>query len=105
MAEPHDGHFSGMWNFLRGHLSSDRKSTRLNSSHTVISYAVFCLKKKKTDTYCHDSLEVSRVLVAQGARWLAVSSVDEVVKRRCGVIRQTRILFMGVFLSYERYAL
>src|SRR5438034_7412986 len=28
--------------------SPDRKSTRLNSSHTVISYAVFCLKKKKT---------------------------------------------------------
>src|SRR5436190_16114367 len=28
-------------------LDSDRKSTRLNSSHTVISYAVFCLKKKK----------------------------------------------------------
>src|SRR5438034_4968561 len=27
----------------------DRKSTRLNSSHTVISYAVFCLKKKKND--------------------------------------------------------
>src|SRR5438034_3864324 len=27
--------------------NSDRKSTRLNSSHTVISYAVFCLKKKK----------------------------------------------------------
>src|SRR5438034_8615858 len=28
-------------------LIPDRKSTRLNSSHTVISYAVFCLKKKK----------------------------------------------------------
>src|SRR5690349_23978525 len=28
----------------------DRKSTRLNSSHVEISYAVFCLKKKKTDT-------------------------------------------------------
>src|SRR5438132_9163041 len=27
--------------------NTDRKSTRLNSSHTVISYAVFCLKKKK----------------------------------------------------------
>src|SRR5438132_10086002 len=27
----------------------DRKSTRLNSSHTVISYAVFCLKKKKIE--------------------------------------------------------
>src|SRR5438034_6427031 len=30
-----------------GGVDSDRKSTRLNSSHTVISYAVFCLKKKK----------------------------------------------------------
>src|SRR5438034_8754489 len=29
------------------HAPVDRKSTRLNSSHTVISYAVFCLKKKK----------------------------------------------------------
>src|SRR5438034_1651414 len=28
-------------------VGRDRKSTRLNSSHTVISYAVFCLKKKK----------------------------------------------------------
>src|SRR5438034_4048145 len=28
-------------------VTRDRKSTRLNSSHTVISYAVFCLKKKK----------------------------------------------------------
>src|SRR5947207_10909619 len=30
----------------------DRKSTRLNSSHTVISYAVFCLKKKKNNFNC-----------------------------------------------------
>src|SRR5688572_32117289 len=29
----------------------DRKSTRLNSSHSQISYAVFCLKKKKTHNY------------------------------------------------------
>src|SRR5256885_11906585 len=29
------------------HVNADRKSTRLNSSHLVISYAVFCLKKKK----------------------------------------------------------
>src|SRR5258708_30345365 len=29
------------------HLALDRKSTRLNSSHQIISYAVFCLKKKK----------------------------------------------------------
>src|SRR5690554_7024385 len=31
--------------------AEDRKSTRLNSSHVRISYAVFCLKKKRT--YCH----------------------------------------------------
>src|SRR5258708_25820829 len=31
----------------REHALSDRKSTRLNSSHQIISYAVFCLKKKK----------------------------------------------------------
>src|SRR5258708_21912036 len=30
--------------------SGDRKSTRLNSSHQIISYAVFCLKKKTNDT-------------------------------------------------------
>src|SRR5260221_4630663 len=33
--------------------SGDRKSTRLNSSHTVISYAVFCLKKQVTTTELH----------------------------------------------------
>src|SRR5256885_3451116 len=32
---------------LRADYLADRKSTRLNSSHLVISYAVFCLKKKK----------------------------------------------------------
>src|SRR2546430_5604006 len=32
---------------LRRELQEDRKSTRLNSSHSQISYAVFCLKKKK----------------------------------------------------------
>src|SRR2546430_7321073 len=33
----------------RRDVALDRKSTRLNSSHSQISYAVFCLKKKKTD--------------------------------------------------------
>src|SRR5437667_6052309 len=33
-----------------GALTADRKSTRLNSSHITISYAVFCLKKKKKKT-------------------------------------------------------
>src|SRR5438132_7107900 len=34
----------------QGARAEDRKSTRLNSSHTVISYAVFCLKKKKNQS-------------------------------------------------------
>src|SRR2546429_6213063 len=37
------GEIGGVWNRLK----LDRKSTRLNSSHGYISYAVFCLKKKK----------------------------------------------------------
>src|SRR3712207_7768122 len=36
--------------FLQNPTRLDRKSTRLNSSHANISYAVFCLKKKKTRT-------------------------------------------------------
>src|SRR2546422_4610113 len=41
-------------------LARDRKSTRLNSSHGYISYAVFCLKKKKIDTSHHvDSVQVT----------------------------------------------
>src|SRR5438876_7897086 len=40
---------------LRSGLVIDRKSTRLNSSHPSISYAVFCLKKKKNNR--HDSTE------------------------------------------------
>src|SRR5947207_5552507 len=37
---------SDAWDQLASAVEEDRKSTRLNSSHTVISYAVFCLKKK-----------------------------------------------------------
>src|SRR5450432_258599 len=37
-------------------LAEDRKSTRLNSSHDQISYAVFCLKKKKSRAGCRGAL-------------------------------------------------
>src|SRR5438034_7737119 len=40
----------------------DRKSTRLNSSHTVISYAVFCLKKKKKKNKHKDTENTQEVL-------------------------------------------
>src|SRR2546429_7217469 len=44
-----------VWPFLLRveFLAADRKSTRLNSSHGYISYAVFCLKKKKKSTTCN----------------------------------------------------
>src|SRR5256885_8840452 len=41
---PRDGDLRPAWGLF---TFTDRKSTRLNSSHLVISYAVFCLKKKK----------------------------------------------------------
>src|SRR2546429_2702869 len=44
----------------RDGLYGDRKSTRLNSSHGYISYAVFCLKKKQTKV-CHGASFVSPV--------------------------------------------
>src|SRR2546430_6200820 len=40
---------------LRMEEEIDRKSTRLNSSHSQISYAVFCLKKKKNNTHFSES--------------------------------------------------
>src|SRR2546426_4136821 len=43
---------------------ANRKSTRLNSSHLVISYAVFCLKKKKRTNACRTSQQKNlRILV------------------------------------------
>src|SRR5690348_17604502 len=46
------GNFScGAFSSCRQAMSGDRKSTRLNSSHPSISYAVFCLKKKKSRDY------------------------------------------------------
>src|SRR5256885_6219859 len=49
-AAPRFGELTFGWHLTRGDKNAvvtDRKSTRLNSSHLVISYAVFCLKKKK----------------------------------------------------------
>src|SRR5256885_16293138 len=54
LAEPVRRHGREQWRALcatrHSRPARDRKSTRLNSSHLVISYAVFCLKKKKYDT-------------------------------------------------------
>src|SRR5256886_7220478 len=52
--------------WFRGFHIQDRKSTRLNSSHSQISYAVFCLKKKKrTQNNSHDQkfIDVFYILI------------------------------------------
>src|SRR2546426_8640497 len=54
------------WTLIRCRRSSpDRKSTRLNSSHLVISYAVFCLKKKHIllvgALHCHGYIRASTI--------------------------------------------
>src|SRR5260221_9421602 len=66
----HHGYFQYFENkyilphILKSHHSKDRKSTRLNSSHTVISYAVFCLKTKEhtSELQSHSDL-VCRLLL------------------------------------------
>src|SRR2546429_6890554 len=53
---PGGGNVTVFTSFLFCHLpKSDRKSTRLNSSHGYISYAVFCLKKKKKKSDHYDT--------------------------------------------------
>src|SRR2546427_2014666 len=42
-------------------VAGDRKSTRLNSSHSQISYAVFCLKKKKSDREVTNSRTIHNI--------------------------------------------
>src|SRR3989454_3839191 len=59
---------------LREDLPGDRKSTRLNSSHLVISYAVFCLKKKKKKAEHAAPADVAtNQRRAAGGRWVALT--------------------------------
>src|SRR5256886_11061081 len=47
--------YAGLLDLGYAAFFADRKSTRLNSSHSQISYAVFCLKQKKPEhAHCHD---------------------------------------------------
>src|SRR3954466_7143010 len=65
-------------------LFRDRKSTRLNSSHTIISYAVFCLKKKKTrrkSSSRGDAYVVAASPRARHARWVCCSVLHPPLRR------------------------
>src|SRR3954467_10174214 len=60
----------------------DRKSTRLNSSHTIISYAVFCLKKNIRHTAPHAAHLFSRGCCPQVAHPASVRPPCQLVSRR-----------------------
>src|SRR3954462_2751602 len=74
---------------------SDRKSTRLNSSHTIISYAVFCLKKKKTTMRQNSKIaaELPRVKHYQDEHATAAHNYHPAG-------RSTAPLFLGCFFFF-----
>jgi len=72
---------------------------------SVVGPGVDVLGVVKADAYGHGAIEVARVLAAEGARWLAVSSVDEGATLRAAGVSAPRILVMGGFLPFEEAAL
>jgi alanine racemase len=82
-------------------VSRDQIARNYRNVRSVVGPQVDVAAVVKADAYGHGALEVSRVLVAEGARWLAVSSVEEGVALRCGGIGEPRILIMGGMLPYE----
>src|SRR5579875_2525224 len=67
----------------------DRKSTRLNSSHTVISYAVFCLKKKSGD-HLHSGTVVGKL---EGEKGITMGFVDLMREDHIELDRERGIYF------------
>ena len=86
-------------------VSRDQIARNYRAVRDVVGPRVAVAGVVKADAYGHGALEVSRVLIAEGAKWLAVSSVDEGVQLRAGGIHGTRILVMGGYLPYEGGAL
>src|ERR1017187_6963634 len=82
-------------------VSREQIARNYRSVRAAVGAGVEVAGVVKADAYGHGALEVARVLGAEGARWLAVSSVDEGVTLRRGGIQGIRILVMGGFLSYE----
>src|SRR2546423_14764584 len=86
-------------------VSRDQIARNFRAVRDLVGPGVEVAAVVKADAYGHGALEVSRVLLAEGARWLAVSSVDEGVQLRSGGIVDARILIIGGVLRYEGNAL
>lgn len=85
-------------------VSRSRIAANFRAVKAVVQEGIEVMPVVKADAYRHGAVEVSRVLEAEGARWLAVSNVEEGVQLRGAGIR-ARILVMADFLPVEREAL
>lgn len=86
-------------------ISREQIARNYRNVCSVVGAGVDVAGVVKADGYGHGGLEVARVLIAEGVKWLAVSSVEEGVTLRLGGIHQARILVMGGFLPFEGQAL
>ncbi len=85
-------------------ISRSRIASNYRAVCAAAGFGVQVMGVVKADAYGHGSIEVSRILTAEGARWLAVSSVDEgVTLRRAGI--DCRILVMAGVMPWERDAI
>jgi len=85
-------------------VSLDRIARNYRNVRAAVGPGVEVMAVVKADAYGHGALAVSRTLIREGAKWLAVSSVDEGVALRLAGI-PARILVMAGFLPQEREAL
>lgn len=83
-----------------------RRQLAENFNHicTTVGPEIEVMPVVKADAYRHGAREVARVLTHEGARWLAVSNVEEGANLRASGI-SARILIMGDYLPFERAAL
>src|SRR5439155_17795780 len=76
----HGANYSAPMKLMAGcrNIRVDRKSTRLNSSHVAISYAVFCLKKKKAGIELDGALKIfAALIVARRAKITPLMAILE----------------------------
>jgi alanine racemase len=86
-------------------ISREQIARNFRNIRSVVGPGVEVAGVVKADAYGHGALEVSRAILGAGARWLAVSSVEEGVLLRQAGIDDARVLVMGGFLPYEWIAL
>src|SRR5207237_8195995 len=85
-------------------ISLDQITRNYNAIRDVVGEGVEVMPVVKADAYRHGAVEISRTLTAAGARWLAVSNVEEGATLRDAGI-DARVVVMAGFLPDERLGL